>query len=220
MAILNGTGGNDTINGTINDDTINGFAGNDILSGFAGNDTLNGGDGNDTLDGGLGNDTLNGGDGNDILYGGDGNDILSGGNGNDQLYAGFGNDTLYGGFGDDILYGGDGGGNDTLTGGPGSDRFQFFNRVPGVDTITDFTSGIDKLEFSASGFGGGLAQGTLPDARFVLGSSATNGSQRFIYNNGNLFFDVDGNGSAGGQQLIANLSGSPTLRSSDIRIIA
>jgi Ca2+-binding RTX toxin-like protein len=202
MAILNGTGGNDTINGTINDDTINGFAGNDILSG------------------GNGNDTLNGGDGNDILYGGDGNDILSGGNGNDQLYGGFGNDTLYGGFGDDILYGGDGGGNDTLTGGPGSDRFQFFNRVPGVDTITDFTSGIDKLEFSASGFGGGLTVGTLPASRFVLGSSATNGSQRFIYNNGNLFFDVDGNGSAGGQQLIANLSGSPTLRSSDISIIA
>ncbi|WP_318528466.1 calcium-binding protein [Plectonema radiosum] len=157
-----------------------------------------------------------GGSGNDILAGGAGDDYLAGSGGDDFLAGNAGNDILLGGAGNDTLRGG--AGNDTLTGGAGNDQFQFLSRGnEGIDTITDFTLG-DKLVFLAGGFGGGLTAGTLSASRFVLGSSATNASQRFIYNNGNLFFDVDGNGSAG-QQLIANLSGSPTLTSQSFQIL-
>ena len=57
---------------------------------------------------------------------------------------------------------------------------------------------------SADGFSGGLIAGsTITAAQFVLGSSATNASQRFIYNStsGALFFDVDGNGIESAQQI-------------------
>ena len=69
-------------------------------------------------------------------------DILNGGSGADTLNGGFGADTLTGGFGADIL-----------TGGSGADLFVFKAPGEGGDTITDFTSGLDKLQFSANAFG-------------------------------------------------------------------
>ena len=57
MAIINGTGGNDTLNGTSSSDQIFGFGGDDTLNGNGGNDTLDGGSGADTMSGGTGNDT-------------------------------------------------------------------------------------------------------------------------------------------------------------------
>ena len=59
-----------------------------------------------------------------------------------------GNDTLYGGpgGGDDVMAGGLG--NDRLAGGPGADIFVF---GPGdqTDTVTDFSSGTDKIDLTA-----------------------------------------------------------------------
>jgi predicted extracellular nuclease len=52
-------------------------------------------------------------------------------------------DTLVGTPGDDVLDGGPG--NDTLTGGSGRDDFVFDSVLDGVDTITDFESGIDRI---------------------------------------------------------------------------
>ena len=49
-------------------------------------------------------------------------------------------DTLVGGTGEDFLIGGTG--NDTLTGGAGSDRFDLNASTHGVDTITDFETGL------------------------------------------------------------------------------
>ena len=76
-----------------------------------------------------------------------------GGNGNESIAGGQGNDTIEGGNGKDILAGDAGG--DLLTGGAGADRFvyRFTNdsRGAGVDTITDFTHGIDKVDLSALG---------------------------------------------------------------------
>ncbi len=79
--------------------------------------------------------TFNGGSGVDILKGGGGDDTLSGGAGVDRL-TGLG-------------------GNDTLTGGTGADTF-IFNNVNEMngDTITDFATTVDKMEFSVSGFFG------------------------------------------------------------------
>ena len=61
--------------------------------------------------------------------------------------------------------------------------------------------------------------GVLDADRFTLGSSATNTSQRFIYNNtsGALFFDADGVGSAA-QVRIAQLVGNPALTNASFSI--
>ena len=115
--------------GTAYDDTFVGSEADETFYGFDGDDVLTGGDGDDTLNGGAGDDTLSGDAGDDTLYGGAGNDII---------YGGAGNDTLDGGAG-----------NDTLTGGSGSDTFQFHG-VFEHDTITDYDSDEDILEFYAN----------------------------------------------------------------------
>jgi Ca2+-binding RTX toxin-like protein len=73
---------------------------------------------------------------------------------------------------------------------------------------------------SASGFGGGLVAGDLiSSAQFILGTAATNASQRFIYNStsGALLFDSDGNGSIAAIQF-ATLSPNLALTFEDISI--
>ena len=91
------------------------------------------------------NDNLiHGGKGGDSILGGGGNDTIFGNAGADKLFGGEGNDVLDGGAGNDTLTGG--AGNDTLTGGDGNDIFIFEN---GNDFITDYTTGKDKIKFSA-----------------------------------------------------------------------
>ena len=155
--------------------------------------------------------------GNEILFGSASNDILDGGIGNDILDGGAGNDTLDAGNGDDILIGGTG--NDSLTGGDGKDSFVINTPTEGVDTINDFQAGgIDRIVVSSEGFGGGLTPNAfLEDSQFILGTSATDNDDRFIYDpsTGNLFFDPDGTGEAP-QQQIATLKSSPNLSADDI----
>jgi len=131
---------------------------------------LTGGPGNDTLDGASGNDTLRGFGGDDVLYGGAGRDWLIGGVGQDVLYGGGSADTLNGGLDADQLFGGGGNdrligglGNDTATGGAGADTFVLMSKASDIGkfaamTITDFTSGEDKIDLSA--FGGLTWRGT------------------------------------------------------------
>jgi Ca2+-binding RTX toxin-like protein len=80
----------DAITGTAGNDPaalLNGTGGADTILGLAGNDTINGNGGNDLLDGGLGTDTINGGAGDDIFLfrPGDGADFRDGGIGTDIL---------------------------------------------------------------------------------------------------------------------------------------
>ncbi|MGD1901793.1 MAG: calcium-binding protein [Geitlerinemataceae cyanobacterium] len=119
-----------------------GKAGKDVLLGGNGFDALYGQDGNDYLNGGGGNDYLNGNVGDDLLDGGDGFDILYGSNGNDVLNGDGGGDLLFGGDGEDELFGG--GGDDTLTGGANADVF-VLGRDRGVDILTDFKAGLDRI---------------------------------------------------------------------------
>jgi hypothetical protein len=121
-----------------------------------------GGSGNDTLTGTAGNDILIGGRGNDSLIGNAGNDTLIGGNGTDFLVGSAGNDLLDGGYGDDTLTGGLG--TDTLTDGNGQDIFVFASGE-GIDTITDFKLGTDKI---------GLTEG------LTFGQLSFSGNQIFI----------------------------------------
>jgi len=87
--------------------------------------------------GGNGDDTINGGTANDIIYGGTGNDILNGGGGNNTVHGEDGNDTLQGGTGNDII-----------SGDAGIDNFVMNGH--GMDAITDFTPGVDRLDVNSN----------------------------------------------------------------------
>lgn len=164
------------------------------------------------------NNNIRGNFGTNVLVGGGGNDRISGLDGNDVLCGGTGTDSLIGGSGKNRLIGGLG--NDVLTGGAGADLFIRKYSTTGIDTITDFQVGQDKLCFSAKGFGGGLVRGVLAQAQFTLGTAATDSSDRFIYNQatGALFFDADGTG-ANQQVQIATLSTGLALTHADISIL-
>ncbi len=211
---------------SVGNDSLVGTLANDKFNSLAGNDTLDGGLGADTLVGGLGNDVYfvdNKGDkvieklneGNDTVNStisytlpanvenltllGTGKINASGNNldnlivGNQQvnnINGGSGNDTLDGGAGSDVL-----------TGGLGSDVF-WFNSTPdalnNLDKITDFVSGVDKLQFSLSIFPDLDKAGPFisSDSRFISNSSglAESNDSRLIYNisTGILYYDSDG----------------------------
>lgn len=137
-----GTAGDDVLRGTPQADTLRGLGGNDRLIGLGDDDLLIGGSGNDNARGGGGNDVLRGNAGNDRLLGGGGNDKLFGSGGRDILNGGGGNDILNGGGGNDTLQGG--AGKDRLTGGKSRDQF-ILEKGKGLDIITDFENGRDKL---------------------------------------------------------------------------
>lgn len=153
IAFAYGGTGTDSLNGGSGEDYIDGGSGNDFLYGGSGNDQLIGGIGADYLDGGDGFDTLRGSQGDDELLGAKNADVLFGGQGNDLLRGGSGPDRLDGGVGNDTLFGALG--TDTLTGGEGSDAFRFNSVLDGsinIDRITDFESGVDRIELSAGTF--------------------------------------------------------------------
>ncbi|RZT11247.1 Hemolysin-type calcium-binding repeat-containing protein [Duganella sp. CF402] len=147
------------------------------LDGGLGNDKLIGGVGNDTLIGGAGNDVYVVDVAGDVVTEGvdAGTDRVETalatyslaaltnvenlsytattttaftGTGNalaNVITGGLGADKLNGAAGDDTLIGG--GGNDALNGGDGADSF-VFNSLTGIDTITGFVSGTDKISIS------------------------------------------------------------------------
>ena len=113
--------------------------------GGGGGDTIRGDAGGDHVLAGEGNDRVAGGGGDDALFGEEGRDDVAGGAGADWLFGGEGDDRLDGGTEDDRLYGGEG--SDELTGGAGKDTFVFGTEA-GVDTVTDFTHGEDRIDLS------------------------------------------------------------------------
>lgn len=165
---LDGGTGNDVLNGGSGNDLLVGAAGDDRLHGGSGDDRLSGeGTGRDHYDGGSGFDTLSFADVGDIVHldlgkgfaqvlDPDGNllaghtlkslEAAVGGSGNDRLTGSSHDDVLIGGGGGDWLRGKTGA--DVLTGGDGQDTFAFTKsdvRGGGVDTITDFEVGVDRL---------------------------------------------------------------------------
>ena len=161
------------------------------------------------------------------LAGNNGANALTGGSGNDTLTGNAGIDTIRGGDGFDQLRGG--AGNDTLTGGTGIDWFIFDttpNATTNKDTITDFTSGTDKLQFSKAIFTGlsGAALGDLSSDAFWSGAgikTAHDADDRFIYDTttGSLYYDADGNASGSAAVLVATLGAATPLAFTDLQII-
>ena len=229
---INGTAGADNVNAGAGDDTVNGNAGDDILLGGTGNDTINGGTGADTMDGGAGNDTYTVDNAADILVDSAGTDTVQSllaaftlgatldnltfigtgafsGTGNalaNTITGAAGADTLNGGAGNDILIGGSGA--DTLTGGLGSDTFRLALADsligPGIDTITDFVIGTDRLDGPvaltaaniskvavASTFSATSLAGALNTANF-----GANRASLLVFNDGSTYLALN-NGTAG-----------------------
>ena len=97
------------------------------------------------LIGNKGKNTLTGTTGDDTIDGRGGSDTLLGEDGNDTILGSWGWDTIRGGAGDDTINGGPG--QDTLSGGTGRDVFVFEeDKSSSTDVITDFESGIDRLD--------------------------------------------------------------------------
>jgi VCBS repeat-containing protein len=191
----NGGNGDDALQGTAAEDQLSGGNGDDALAGGDGHDRLTGGNHDDTLIGGAGNDRLDGGNHDDLLLGGTGRDTLIGGNHDDRLFGGAGDDLLNGGNQSDWLDGG--AGNDLLTGGNQSDVFAFTD-LGGVDLVTDFRRGQDKIDLNGID---AVAGNAGHDAFSWIGASAfsgTAGELRSSGEGGSFFLagDVDGDGLA------------------------
>jgi Ca2+-binding RTX toxin-like protein len=176
----------------------------------------------------LGTTNINGtGNGFDnLITGNSSNNLLKGLDGYDTLTGAAGNDTLIGGAG-----------NDTLTGGTGIDQFLFGSGAKftpthfGVDTVTDFVKGTDKISLSKVSFTAlTSAVGNLKSSEFALINSAANelslagsSSAKIVYNSatGNLFYNqnaaIAGLGTGGS---FATLSVLPSLGATDFLVQA
>jgi serralysin len=194
---LVGTDGYNGLFGDEGQDLIRGNSGNDYIESGADKDRVYGDDGNDYIECYLGNDRAYGGKGLDKIYGELDNDLIDGGKGNDSLFGGDGRDALIGGLGKDTLKGGLG--KDQLTGNAGRDVFLFASITEAglggnQDEITDFSSGLDKIDIK--GLGAGLV---------FIGTdafSATAGEVRFDAVTQRLLIDVFGTGSADASLLL------------------
>jgi Ca2+-binding RTX toxin-like protein len=206
--------GIENIIGSTGNNAMTDGAGSNQLDGRAGNDTFVMTDDNarDNIIGGAGTDTINYSGlttnlnvtlnlNNQVVVGGSGTntDVIAGienfigGSGNDTITGDSLSNALNGGAGSDTITGGTGA--DVLAGGLGADVFSYGNinqsgiGVAARDSITDFLSGTDKLNFAAID----------ADTR-----GAAPGNQAFTFNNtagaaftaaGQLVYHYEGTGS-------------------------
>jgi Ca2+-binding RTX toxin-like protein len=234
---IGGTGGadNNLLEGNNGANMLDGGAGNDTLKGYAGADILLGGIGNDRLDGGKGADRMEGGSGDDIYTVDNANDqiVEAAASGNDTVRSWLKNTTLGDNLENLILEGtakANGTGNDLansitgnvkaniLTGGAGADTF-VFNTALGpmnVDTITDFTTGSDKIALDHTIFG------TLSGGWFhsVTSLAQTDADDHILYDQstGALYYDADASG-GGAAVRFAMVSGMPAVSAADLQIV-
>ena len=242
---LDGGADADSLLGGDGNDTLDGGLGADVMDGGKGNDRYVVDDPGDvivdlrgldtvvasldwTLARGLENLELTGaavkGAGNsaaNLITGNAEANLLAGAIGNDTLLGGDGADTLGGGAGDDVLVGG--AGSDRLTGGAGADIFRFLASSDAGDKVQDFVTGVDAIELSAAGFGGGLVAGMdlLATGHLVLGKTATASVAQVLLDvpAGRIYWDVDGTGTEA-KVLLALLTHAPTIVAGDIHVIA
>ena len=210
--------GSASLNGSGNtlDNHITGNSGDNQLAGLDGNDTLDGGAGVNYLYGGAGNDTYyvhttddhvleqtvagvdDGGTDtviSDISYklGAFIENLTLAGALNINATGNYLNNVITGNSGNNVLEGRLG--NDTFVlGGPSNN---------GLDHLTDFTSGSDKLEFHAADYGFAASHVMTSDDISFTGSATASHAQ-FVYDTTThtLSWDADGSGSGTAVQLV------------------
>lgn len=224
---LLGGEGNDLIFGNRGDDTLLGNGGGDVLLAGIGSDRVEAGAGDDMVSGDLGDDVLLGEAGNDLVFGGQGADEIDGGDGGDVLFGGRDSDSIRGGTGNDWIAGDQGA--DCLSGGVGSDTFSFNgygnpeNTVEeiGGDTITDFTTGEDKIALDRTVFS--AIGDTLEAVEFLKTDNVAGASSaeliKLIYNpeTGELIYNPTS--AANDEVVVATLEGNPDLNLGDFEIL-
>jgi Ca2+-binding RTX toxin-like protein len=174
--VVDGNTGNDALSGGSGNDSLTGGAGDDVLFGGWGRDIVNAGSGDDFVMASQGSDILSGRSGFDTVdfsrmvghlevnlakmtYSvGENGQNFGDLKGFEQVIANdfgsrlIGDDShgtvFLGGNGDDWMRGKMGA--DILTGGAGSDTFAYLKKDTGagIDTITDFQVGVDRLDLS------------------------------------------------------------------------
>ncbi|MEP2185867.1 calcium-binding protein, partial [Roseibium sp.] len=164
--------------------------------------------------------TLTGSAGEDVFFSGSGDDVIMGGTGDDEIHGRGGDDMIMGGEGDDNLWGN--AGTDELTGGAGDDTFHYTavsdSQGVTVDTITDFMSGEDTIDFSAISTGVGSSYtGEANGYGAVLTSLQNTGDSQAVLDTSTntLYLDVDGNGVLDSQDMAIDLAGVTALDDTD-----
>ncbi|MGE5548734.1 MAG: calcium-binding protein, partial [Solirubrobacterales bacterium] len=247
-ATKTGTDGNDTLSGVGGEYKLVGGLGSDTYVVDSKGDVVveNSGGGNDLVKASVshvmgafteqlqltGNNAIDGtGNGKDNpMTGNDAANTLKGMDGNDLIKGMGGNDVLVGGTG-----------SDNLTGGTGADKFQYVSAADGAfvavngvkgaihgDTITDFTSGVDKIALAASALGlnpNGLTVGK--DLVFL--STEFNGTNAkaatefglkhptvIVDSTGTIYFDK--NGADAGYTVLATVQSGAKVAAADISV--
>jgi serralysin len=156
---------------------------------------------------------------------------LTGSAGNDQLLGNAADNQILGLGGNDTLNGG--AGNDTLTGGADKDSFLFNSNRSfasgdfGLDQITDFLRGSDKIVLDKTSFG------NLSSSQIALVSrdaQVATSSRQIVYSRGTgrLFFNANGSNSGLGRGSAFAVidsdnnaaTAAPALTRSDFQIVA
>jgi Ca2+-binding RTX toxin-like protein len=200
--IITGTSHDDRLTGTRGNDLIDGGGGSDRMIGRSGDDTYKvdsvgdrvverAGEGVDTVLSTASSHTLGANVENLTLVGTGPQTAI--GNALDNILTS--NDAagvLRGGDGHDLLVSGTGA--DTLTGGAGSDTFVLTDAGGAVRHITDFESGVDKIDLHAL-FDGYEGTNPLADGHLVVRDNAQAGTD--------ILVDSDGAGAAAAIPVVA-----------------
>lgn len=169
--------------------------------------------------------------GNDELIGSSTGEQLAGAAGNDRIYGNGGDDIISGGTGDDLLSGG--AGDDSISGGEGKDVFLFgadtsFNASNfGIDRVTDFVRGVDKIALDKTAFGALSASSIGTVSR---DSQVSRSSRKIVYSRGSgqLFYNQNGSSSGLGKGAAFAIidsdnnpaTAAPALSASSFQIVA
>jgi Ca2+-binding RTX toxin-like protein len=132
--------------------------------------------------------------------------------GDDLLSADDGDNVIEGLDGNDTLVGAEG--SDTLIGGEGADTFAYWEE--GLDTILDFTAGVDRIALSPSYFG----LTSLDEVDFFAGTDVHAADRAaLLYNPETAVVSFDLDGEFGMDPImLATLSGAPEISKADFVI--